>query len=60
MVASHLWDLKAAAEHAGMKTVYVPRVTEDLEEDKQSVKSKAEGGEVDVDVSSFEELAALL
>ena len=59
MVAAHLWDLKAAAKHAGMKTVYVPRITDDLE-DREGVKSKAEGGEVDVVVNSFEELAALL
>ncbi|PIL33890.1 hypothetical protein GSI_03596 [Ganoderma sinense ZZ0214-1] len=59
MVASHLWDLKAAAEHAGMKTIYVPRLTEDLE-DREGVKSKAGGGEVDIVVNSFEELAALL
>ncbi|KAI1785912.1 haloacid dehalogenase [Ganoderma leucocontextum] len=58
MVAAHLWDLKAAAKH-GMKTVYVPRVTDDLE-DRDAVKCKAEGGEVDVVVSSLEELAALL
>ncbi len=58
MVAAHLWDLKAAAKH-GMKTVYVPRITDDLE-DRDTVKIKAEGGEVDVVVSSLEELAALL
>lgn len=58
MVAAHLWDLKAAAKQ-GLKTVYVPRVTDDLE-DRDTVKSKVEGGEVDVVVSSLEELAVLL
>ncbi|EJF60431.1 haloacid dehalogenase [Dichomitus squalens LYAD-421 SS1] len=58
MVAAHLWDLRAAAKH-GMKTVYVPRPTDDLE-DRDHVKCKAEGGEVDVVVGSLEELAALL
>ena len=58
MVAAHLWDLRAAAKH-GMKTVYIPRPTDDLE-DRDHVKSKADGGEVDVVVGSLEELAALL
>ncbi|TFK78259.1 haloacid dehalogenase [Polyporus arcularius HHB13444] len=57
MVACHLWDLRAAAQQ-GMKTVYVPRDTDD-EEDRDNVKSKAEGGEVDVVVSSLEELAEI-
>ena len=58
MVAAHLWDLKAAAAH-GMRTVYVPRPTDDAE-DRDGVKNKAEGGEVDVVVSSLEELAAIV
>ncbi len=57
MVACHLWDLRAAAQQ-GMTTVYVPRDTDD-EEDRNNVKSKAEGGEVDVVVSSLEELAEI-
>ncbi|KAI0697746.1 haloacid dehalogenase [Cerioporus squamosus] len=57
MVAAHLWDLRAAAQQ-GMKTVYVPRITDD-EEDRNSVKSRADGGEVDVVVSSLEELAEI-
>ncbi|RPD73748.1 haloacid dehalogenase [Lentinus tigrinus ALCF2SS1-7] len=55
MVAAHLWDLRAAAKQ-GMRTVYVPRVTDD-KEDRDSVKTKANGGEVDLVVSSIEELA---
>ncbi|KAI0737580.1 haloacid dehalogenase [Daedaleopsis nitida] len=58
MVAAHLWDLRAAASH-GMKTVYVPRITDDPE-DREFVKSKAEGGEVDVLVRSLEELAEIV
>lgn len=58
MVAAHIFDLRAAASH-GMKTVYVRRVTEDINV-RDSVKSKKEGGEVDVVVDSFEELAALM
>ncbi len=58
MVAAHIFDLRAAASH-GMKTVYVRRPTEDTSV-KDSVKSKEEGGEVDVVVDSFEELAALM
>lgn len=57
MVAAHLWDLRAAAKH-GMMTVYVPRATDDPE-DRDSVKSKADGGEVDLVVSTLEELAEL-
>ena len=59
MVAAHLWDLRAAAAH-GMKTVYIPRATDDLDVPRGSVKSKAEGGEVDVVVASLEELVGLL
>ena len=58
MVAAHMWDLRAAAAH-GMKTVYVPRATDDPE-DREFVKSKAEGGEVDVLVGSLEELAEIV
>ncbi|KAI0364922.1 haloacid dehalogenase [Pilatotrama ljubarskyi] len=58
MVAAHIYDLRAAAGH-GMKTVYVRRLTEDTGM-RDSVKSEAEGGEVDVVVDSLEELAALL
>ncbi|KAI0768774.1 haloacid dehalogenase [Trametes elegans] len=58
MVAAHLWDLEAAAKH-GMKTVYVPRPTDDLNV-REKVKSKAEGGTVDLVVDSFETLAELV
>ena len=59
MVAAHLHsDLLSAGSH-GMKTVYVRRPTEDVDV-RDGVKSKAEGGEVDVVVDSFEELAALM
>ena len=58
MVAAHIYDLRAAASH-GLKTVYVRRPTEDVDE-QEKVKSKQDGGEVDVVVDSFEELATLL
>lgn len=58
MVAAHIYDLRFAASH-GLKTVYVRRPTEDVDV-KDQVKSKQEGGEVDVVVDSFEELAELL
>ncbi|KAI0770922.1 haloacid dehalogenase [Trametes elegans] len=58
MVAAHIDDLQAAGSH-GIKTVYVRRPTEDIDV-QATVKTKAEGGEVDVIVDSFEELAALL
>ncbi|KAI0816907.1 haloacid dehalogenase [Trametes gibbosa] len=56
LVAAHIHDLRAAASH-GMKTVYVQRPTEDVAV-RESVKSKAEGGEVDIVVDSFDKLAA--
>jgi len=59
MVAAHIYDLRAAATH-GLKTVYVRRPTEDLVEDRQQARSKAEGGEFDVVVDSFVELASVL
>lgn len=58
MVAAHIYDLQAAASH-GMKTIYVRRPTEDLGV-RENVKTKAEGGDVDVVVDGFEELAKLL
>lgn len=59
MVAAHIADLRAAGSH-GLRTIYVRRPTEDTDEEKKSVKSKAEGGEVDVVVNSFLELAQIL
>ncbi|BGP14393.1 hypothetical protein JCM10213_004515 [Rhodosporidiobolus nylandii] len=49
MVASHIKDLKAAAEY-GLRTVYVRRSTEDvgIPDGGDAVKTKAEGGEVDI------------
>ena len=57
MVAAHIYDLQHAASH-GMKTVYVRRATEDLDQ-RESIKSKADGGEVDLVVDSILELAEL-
>jgi len=57
MVAAHIYDLRAAASH-GMKTVFVRRPLEpDAPDD---IKSKGDGGEVDVCVESFTEVAELL
>lgn len=58
MVAAHAHDLRAAATH-GMKTVYVRRPSEDLAV-RDKVKIKAEGGEVDLVVDSFLQLAEAL
>ncbi|KAJ7500063.1 haloacid dehalogenase [Mycena latifolia] len=58
MVAAHVYDLRAAAG-VGMRTVYIPRAGEEHAEVGE-VKPKSEGGDVDVVVSSFIELAALL
>ncbi|EMD41274.1 hypothetical protein CERSUDRAFT_109865 [Gelatoporia subvermispora B] len=58
MVAAHINDLRAAASH-GLRTVYVRRPTEDAAE-RDAVRPKVEGGEVDVVVDSFVELAAVL
>ncbi|KAI8975821.1 haloacid dehalogenase [Trametes punicea] len=57
MVAAHMWDLEAASKH-GMKTVYIPRPTDDTGI-RDKVKTKAEGGQVDVLVDSFEVLGNL-
>ena len=59
MVAAHIRDLNAAASY-GLKTVYVRRPTEDTDDVRNGVKAKSEGGEVDVVVSSFTELAEIL
>jgi len=57
MVAAHIGDLRAAASF-GLKTIYVWRATE-YEGKSEDVKSKADGGEVDLVVDSFLELAAI-
>ncbi|EKM60181.1 uncharacterized protein PHACADRAFT_246020 [Phanerochaete carnosa HHB-10118-sp] len=63
LVAAHIYDLRSAASH-GYKTVYIPRETEDIDmrDDlkRHEVKSKADGGEVDLVVNSFEELAEVV
>jgi FMN phosphatase YigB (HAD superfamily) len=58
MVAAHIYDLHAAAR-TGMRTIYVRRHGEEPP-DVGEVKPKSEGGEVDIVVDSFIELAALL
>lgn len=58
MVAAHIYDLRGAAAN-GMKTIYVRRPTEDNGL-RDTVKSKKDGGEVDIVVDSFVELANIL
>lgn len=58
MVAAHKWDLEGAAR-AGLKTIYVPRPAEDSAEIRENMRSKVEGGDVDLVVKDFRELAAL-
>ncbi|KAJ7676559.1 HAD-like domain-containing protein [Mycena polygramma] len=58
MVAAHVYDLRAAAS-VGMRTVYIPRADEEFP-GAGEVKAKADGGDIDVVVQSFHELAALL
>nr|UNR78490.1 dehalogenase [Schizophyllum commune] len=60
MVAMHIEDLRGAAKN-GLKTIYVrrPDANEPIPEPEE-VKSKAEGGEVDVVVDSLVELAEVL
>lgn len=59
MVAAHISDLRAAAK-VGLRTIYVPRPGENWNGVGVDVKSKAEGGEVDVVVRDFQELARLV
>ncbi|KAK4053496.1 hypothetical protein OIV83_001663 [Microbotryomycetes sp. JL201] len=59
MVAAHIYDLQAASLY-GLKTIYVRRETEDVDEDKSAIKSKTQGGHVDVVVDSLDEIAAYL
>jgi len=59
MVAAHRWDLLAAAS-VGFKTIYVPRPADDTREVRESMRSKKDGGEVDLVVKDLEELARLL
>ena len=55
MVAAHIDDLRAAGRE-GMYMFYIRRPTED-EENRDKVKEKKDGGEVDIVVDSFVELA---
>ncbi|KAG2074524.1 haloacid dehalogenase [Suillus decipiens] len=59
MVAAHKYDLLAAAS-VGFRTIYVPRPAEDSHEVRESMRSKKDGGEVDLVVKDFEELARLI
>ncbi|POY72689.1 hypothetical protein BMF94_4518 [Rhodotorula taiwanensis] len=56
MFASHIDDLLAAKEQ-GLYTIYIRRPTEDTSERRDSVKTFADGGEVDVIIESMAELA---
>jgi beta-phosphoglucomutase-like phosphatase (HAD superfamily) len=58
MVSAHIWDLRAAAGQ-GMKTIYLRRDSEDGSS-KNQIKSKMDGGEVDIVVDSLTELAAII
>lgn len=61
MVAAHIFDLRGAAS-VGMKTIYVPRPQEDADvmAEGLEIKSKKDGGEVDLVVGSFTELAEVV
>lgn len=59
MVAAHIFDLRAAAS-VGMRTIYVPRLQEESDTSSNDIKTKAEGGEVDLVVPSFTDLANVL
>ena len=58
MVAAHFLDLQAAAKQ-GMKTIYIPRPGEDGSF-TDTVRSKEDGGEVDLVVGSLVERAEAL
>ncbi|TFY51429.1 hypothetical protein EVJ58_g10570, partial [Rhodofomes roseus] len=57
MVAAHIYDLRAAASH-GLRTVFVRRPREP--DSPPDVRTKTEGGEVDLVVDSFEEIVKVL
>jgi FMN phosphatase YigB (HAD superfamily) len=59
MVAAHIFDLRAAAS-LGLRTVYIPRSQEEADPHPENIKSKGDGGEVDLVVSSLTELADIL
>jgi beta-phosphoglucomutase-like phosphatase (HAD superfamily) len=58
MVASHVNDLRSATKY-GLKTVYIPRSTEDAADVAAAAKAKKDGGEFDVVIKSFVELGEL-
>ncbi|KAJ8295876.1 hypothetical protein OF846_001215 [Rhodotorula toruloides] len=61
MFASHIDDLMAASQH-GLRTIYIRRATEDvgIPHGSAAVKSKSEGGEVDLVVDEVGELVKYL
>jgi FMN phosphatase YigB (HAD superfamily) len=60
MVTSHPFDLRGAAA-VGMPTIYIPRLNlEGPDPEAENMKSKAEGGEADLVVSSFTEMVEAL
>jgi methionine salvage enolase-phosphatase E1 len=58
LVAAHSDDLAAAAA-CGLRTIFVRRSTEDVEK-RDGIRTKAEGGEVDLVVDDLKELARVL
>jgi 2-haloacid dehalogenase len=54
MVAAHAWDVRGGKE-AGMKTVYIHRWTDDINEDMEVVK-----GENDFFLEDMADLAAIV
>ncbi|KAG2143576.1 HAD-like domain-containing protein [Suillus clintonianus] len=59
MVTAHKWDLIGAASF-GFKTIYVPRPTEDPRDVRENMRNKKDGGEADLVVQDFQELARLI
>ncbi|KAF6752015.1 HAD-like domain-containing protein [Ephemerocybe angulata] len=59
MVAAHIFDIRAASK-LGMPSVYVVRPQEEADPHPEAIKTKAEGGDADIIVSSFLELADIL
>jgi len=61
MVAAHIRDVLAARSQ-GMRTVYIPRLDEEWDPDlfEQHGKPRAEGGQMDLVVSTLTELAHIV
>lgn len=57
MVAAHLKDLRAAASY-GLRTIFIPRLGEP--DSAPETRGKADGGEIDLVVKDFGEIAKLL